>query len=140
MDEKREGAALRASWDQGSIELCYTVLMYSRIKRLRAGGERKPDRDISADPGTVGHMTVVSVAGEIVATVYAVGSTGRQDPIIPMLYRAKLTSMHNDRMLLQGYERPGGDRGKDADRNRQEWSVQVMAEQPRVPAPSERMG
>lgn len=118
----------------------YTGWMYSRIKRLRNRGDRKADRDISADPGTVGHMTVVVVEGVVVASIYAAGSTGRQDPLVPMLFRAKLITMHNDRMLLQGYERTGGQDDPASPMIKQEWAVQVMADQPHVPAPSERMG
>jgi hypothetical protein len=121
-------------------QACYTVYMYSKIKRLRSRGERKLDREIGADPGTVGHMTVVRLADVPVASVYGVGSSGRQDPFVPMLFRAKLVSMHNNRMLLQGYERIGNQDYPDCPVVKQEWAVEVMTDQPQVPAPSERMG
>lgn len=114
--------------------------MYSKIKRLRSRGERKPDREIGADPGTVGHMTVVRLAEVPVASVYGAGSSGRQDPLIPMLFRAKLVSMHNNRMLLQGYERVGDQDDPNCPVVAQEWAVEVMSEQPCGPPPSERMG
>jgi hypothetical protein len=48
--------------------------------------------------------------------------------------------MHNDRMLLQGFERIGDQNDPSAPTIKQEWAVQVIAEQPRGAAPSERMG
>lgn len=114
--------------------------MYSKIKRLRSCGQRLEDRDISADQGTVGYMTVFLLADVPVASVYDVHSSGRQDPLLPMLFRARLVSMHNDRMLLQGYERTGDQDDPASALLKQEWAVQVMTDQPRGPAPSERMG
>lgn len=57
-----------------------------------------------------------------------------------LLYRAKLVTMQGDGMLFQGWERPRGYDQHDTDANKQEWSIKVMAEQPQVSAPSERMG
>lgn len=105
--------------------------MYSHIKRLRVGGERKPSRDISANVGVVGHISVFILAGEVVAAVYAGGGTGRPDELLPLLYRAKLVTMQGDGMLFKGWERPRGCDQADADENRQEWSVKLMVEQPR---------
>lgn len=113
--------------------------MYSKIKRLRARGERKSDREISADPGIIGSMTVVLLANVAVASVYSAVSGGRQDPLIPMLFRAKLVTMHNDRMLLQGYERTGGQEDPDSPMIKQEWAVQVMADQAHASVLSEGM-
>lgn len=48
--------------------------------------------------------------------------------------------MQGDGMLFQGWERPRGYDQPDTDANKQEWSIKVMAEQPQVSAPSERMG
>lgn len=112
--------------------------MYSHIKRLRAAGERKADRDISVDAGVVGHMNVFTQAGEVVAVIYPGGGSGRQEPMLPLLYKARLITMRGDKMLFQGWERPGGYDQPDTDKNRQEWSVRVMVDQPEV-APSERM-
>lgn len=114
--------------------------MYSKIKRLRNRGERLDDREISADPGTVGYMTVYLLEDVPVASVYDVHSVGGQAPLIPMLFRARLVTMQNDRMLLQGYERTGGQDDPASPVIKQEWAVQVMADQPRGRAPAERMG
>lgn len=114
--------------------------MYSHIKRLRAGGTRKADRDISADTGVVGHVSVFRQGNEIVAAAYAAGGTGNPEPLLPLLYRAKLVTMQGPGMLFQGWDRPRGYDQPDTDANKQEWSVRVMVEPPQVPAPSERMG
>jgi hypothetical protein len=114
--------------------------MYSKIKRLRKRGERLDDREISADPGTVGYMTVILLEGVAVASVHDVHNAGGQAPLIPMLFRARLVTMHNDRMLLQGYERTGNQDDSASPVIKQEWAVQVMADQPRGRAPTERMG
>jgi hypothetical protein len=114
--------------------------MYSKIKRLRTRGGRLPDHDISADPGTVGYMTVYLLEDLPVASVYDVHSVGGQAPLIPMLFRARLVTMHNDRMLLQGYERTGDQDDPASPLIKQEWAVQVMVDQPHGRAPAERMG
>jgi hypothetical protein len=114
--------------------------MYSKIKRLRNLGERLDDRDISADLGTVGYMTVILLEGVPVASVFGEQGAAGRDPLIPMLFRARLVTMHNDRMLLQGYERTGDQEDPASPVIKQEWAVQVMADQPRSRAPAERMG
>lgn len=114
--------------------------MYSHIKRLRARGERKPDRDISADPGAVGNLTVFKQGTEVVAAFYAGGGMGKPGELLPTLYRARLVTMHGGGMLFQGWERPLGDDQEDTDKNKQEWSVHLMVAAPEVPPPSERLG
>lgn len=77
--------------------------MYSIIKRLRRCGERISDRDISSDPGAVGHVTICVVSTVVVAKLHAAGDDGRKTAMFPELWRAKIVAMNNDRMLLQGY-------------------------------------
>jgi hypothetical protein len=81
--------------------------MYCKIKRLRRGGERIHDREIQADLGVVGHMTICRVDTTTVAKVHAAGDDARKTPMFPELWRAKITAMNADRMLFQGYERVG---------------------------------
>lgn len=114
--------------------------MYSHFKRLRIGGQRKADRDISADPGVIGHISVFRQGSEVIAAAYATGGTGQPGQLLPLLYRARLVTMHGDRMLFRGWERPLRDDQADSDENKQEWSVRLMVEAPSVPPPSERMG
>lgn len=114
--------------------------MYSHVKRLRVRGQRKPDRDISADPGAVGNLIVFRQGSEIVAAFYAAGGTGQPGELLPTLYRARLVTMQGQGMLFQGWERPLGHDQVDTDANKQEWSVRLMAEPPVVSAPSERLG
>lgn len=66
--------------------------MYSKVKRLRRGGERISDRDIAADPGIVGHMTVCQVEHTIVAKVHAAGDDSRMSPVIPELFAPALSA------------------------------------------------
>jgi hypothetical protein len=114
--------------------------MYSKIKRLRARGERKPDRDISADPGAVGNLSVFRQGSEIVAAFYASGGTGRPGELLPTLYRTRRVTMQGQGMLLQGWERPLGNDQVDTDTNKQEWSVRLRADPLTVAPPSERLG
>lgn len=114
--------------------------MYSHIKRLRVQGERKPDRDISADPGAVGVLTVFKQGNEVVAAFYAGGGMGKPGELFPALYRARLVTMQGGGMLFQGWERRLGFDQEDSDTNKQEWSVHLMAPAPEVPPPSERLG
>lgn len=104
--------------------------MYSKIKRLRRRGERIGDREISADPGQVGHMTICQVETTIVAKFHAAGDDAQKKPMIPELFRAKIVGMIGDRMLFQGYERIGDQNDTNAQVIKQEWAVQAMAEQP----------
>lgn len=102
----------------------YTVRMYSRIKRLRRNGERKSDRDIGADPGIVGHVTLVMIENTAVMKIHAAGDDGSRQPMIPEIYRAKCVTMHGDKMLFKGLERVGEREIP------QEWSIQIMQDQP----------
>ncbi|PIL46097.1 hypothetical protein CR105_03120 [Massilia eurypsychrophila] len=114
--------------------------MYSHIKRLRVRGERRPDREISADPGAVGNLTVFRQGAEIVAAFHAGGGTGQPGELLPALFRARLVTMHGQGMLFQGWERPLGHDQKDTESNKQEWSVRLMAAPPEVAPPSQRLG
>lgn len=98
--------------------------MYSTVTRLRRGGQRRSDHDIAADPGIVGHVTIVTIENYQVAKIYAAGDSGSQNSAIPDLYRARCVTMHGGTMLWQGYEMINGQPIK------QEWRVQVMQDQP----------
>lgn len=93
--------------------------MYSTIKRLRDRGKRKHSRDIQADSGAGGVLTLANVGG-----IYELQLTDRNDstmqPMIPTLYDAKLTTLGASRMLFRGYER-----GSDGAEWAQEWAVQI---------------
>ena len=101
--------------------------MYVKVKRLRRRGERLADHEISADEGTVGHMTVWQVDAVIVAKLYAAGDEPRRAPMIPELWRARVVAMNADKMLFEGFERIGDKVVPDASMMRQEWAVQVVA-------------
>ncbi|SFD83036.1 hypothetical protein SAMN05216204_1403 [Massilia yuzhufengensis] len=64
-------------------------------------------------------MRVYGLGGTIVASVTASNSqTG--EPLLPVLYDARLTTMHGTKMLFKGEERPQGDAGPAYI---QEWSA-----------------
>lgn len=100
--------------------------MYSRVKVLRRHGERLSDHEIGAAPWHVGHLTIVLIEHVPVMKLHAAGDDSVMAPILPLMFRARVVSMHGDKMLFQGFER---DERPD-DKRRQEWTVQIMAEQP----------
>lgn len=96
--------------------------MYVKAKRLRERGRRRSDHEIAADPGKVGELTFAMVAGSHQANLNDPASSVHA-PLYPVLYEARLTTMHGDKMLLRGEERPDGDAGPAY---AQEWAVQVV--------------
>ena len=104
--------------------------MYCKVKRLRRGGERITDREIHADPGVVGHMTVCQVETFIVAKLHGAGDDARKTPLFPELFRARVVSMNADKMLFQGFERIGNQADPTAPTIKQEWAIQVMVAPP----------
>ncbi len=100
--------------------------MYSKVKRLRRGGERLSDRDIAADPGTLGHVSVGHIQSTIVARLHGAGEGARR-PLIPVLWRARVVAINADKMLFEGFERIGDKLVPDARMIRQEWAVQLLA-------------
>lgn len=93
--------------------------MKAHVKVLRRNGERKSERDISADPGVHGDMTMVKV-GDRPELKLAALNDSQMKPLIPVLYHARLVTMHGNRMLFQGLTAQREDGGKP-----QEWSVEV---------------
>lgn len=104
--------------------------MHSKVKRLRRNGERKSDHDIGADPGLIGHVTVVLVENTAVMKIYAPGDDGSQQPVLPELFKARCVTMHGDKMLWQGYERISNQIDPTNLGIKQEWSLQIMQQQP----------
>lgn len=94
--------------------------MYSIAKRLRDRGKRKHDRDIQVDSGKSGVLSLACVGG-----VYELKLSDRNDstmqPVLPVLYDVKLTTIGSSRMLFKGLERDST--GAEW---AQEWSVQVI--------------
>lgn len=95
--------------------------MYGKVKRLRERGQRLSDRDIGQAPHVEGELTLVSMAGTFVLQVKDPNSQVG-DSLFPRLYEARLTTMHGDKMLFKGEERPQGDTGPAYV---QEWSVVI---------------
>ncbi|MCY0910821.1 hypothetical protein [Massilia antarctica] len=104
--------------------------MYSKVKILRVRGTRRSDREIYADPGVVGHLAMCQVASWLEIKLFAPGTDARPEPIIPVLFDPVLVAMHGNKMLFRGLERQGDQRDANSATVMQEWSVQVMVEQP----------
>ena len=97
--------------------------MYGKVKRLRERGQRLSDRDIGRAPFVEGSIKVYGLGTGIVATVTdPISQVG--DPLLPVLYEAKLATMTDGGMLLKGEERPQGDAGPAYV---QEWSIRFNA-------------
>ncbi len=97
--------------------------MFGKVKQLRRGGKRLSNHDIARSEFVEGEVRVYGLAGVIVACVTKADSQVG-DPLIPLLYDAKLVSMHDRGMLFKGEERPQGDAGPAYI---QEWSVMIEA-------------
>ena len=95
--------------------------MLGKVKRLRIAGKRSSNHEIARAGFAEGEVRVYGLAGVIVACVTAPDSQVG-DPLIPLLYDAKLISMHGTGMLFKGEERPQGDAGPAYI---QEWSVMI---------------
>lgn len=97
--------------------------MYGKVKRLRAAGKRLSDHDIARSEFVQGEVRVYGLAGAIVASV-SDPTSQVGEPLLPVLYDAKLITMHSRGMLFKGEERPQGDAGPAYI---QEWSVMFGA-------------
>jgi hypothetical protein len=100
----------------------YTVCMHSKVKILRRHGARLNERDISAQEGHDGELTLYRSGGSIELKLSAPNDQ-RKEAIIPVLYDAKLVTMHGNGMLFRGMERTGDEKGAQY---LQEWSVMIL--------------
>lgn len=108
----------------------YTVCMYSKVKRLRRGGARRSDRDIQADPGKVGHVTMATVGINREMKLHAAGDDSQRLPIIPLLLNPIITAMVGNRQLFSGLERQGDQADAHAPLFVQEWAIEILTEPP----------
>jgi hypothetical protein len=95
--------------------------MYCKIKFLRQRGVRRNDREIAADLGAEGELTL-ALCGPSYELKLQARDSSRGEPIVPILYDARLTSMHGDKMLFQGIERTSDEGPHYA----QAWSVMIL--------------
>jgi hypothetical protein len=93
--------------------------MYGKVKRLRERGRRLSNREISQAPHVEGALTLCCLQGSYVLEVKDPNSQVGAS-LVPELYDARLTTMHNGGMLFKGEERP---QGNDGPAYVQEWSV-----------------
>jgi hypothetical protein len=96
--------------------------MLVKVKILRLRGARRSDREIGSDAGVDGQLTLYQSGGQCELKLFA-DDGSRQEPIIPILFDARLVTMHGDKMLFHGLERVGST--GDA-QYLQEWSVMVL--------------
>lgn len=93
--------------------------MYVRAKRLREHGRRRHNQEIATDDGVAGELTLASV-GAVYQLNLNDPNSSVHAPLLPVLYEARLITLHGDKMLFKGEERPQGDAGPAYT---QEWSV-----------------
>ena len=98
--------------------------MYGKVKQLRERGARLHERDIGQAPFVQGDITLVGLGPTHVLEVKDPNSQVGNS-LFPRLYDARLTTMHGDKMLFKGEERPQGDSGPAYV---QEWSVVVLVQ------------
>lgn len=95
--------------------------MYGKVKRLRAAGKRLTTQDIARAEYVAGELTL---AGLGITTLLTLTDPNSQigESLFPALYEVKMTTMHGNKMLFKGEERPQGDAGPAIV---QEWAVVV---------------
>lgn len=95
--------------------------MYGKVKRLRAAGKRLTAQDIARAEYVAGELTL---AGLGTTTLLTLKDPNSQigDSLLPDLYEVRMTTMHGNKMLFKGEERPQGDAGPAIV---QEWAVVV---------------
>lgn len=81
--------------------------MYSKVKLLRQYGARRTDREIASDEGSIGHLAMAGHGASYQLLLYAQGDDSHQVPMVPVLFDAKMISMHGARMMFRGFERAG---------------------------------
>lgn len=104
--------------------------MYSKIKRLRVRGARRSDREVTADPGVVGHLTMAIVGPVRQLKVHGAGDDSQRTPAIPILFDPTIIAMGANRMLFAGLERQGDQADPNAQVCLQEWAVEIMTAPP----------
>lgn len=108
----------------------YTVCMCSMIRRLRVRGARRCYRDISADRGIVGHVTMAIVGIARQLKVHGAWDDSRRAPASPILFDPTIMAMGANRMLFSGLERQGDQDDPNGAVCMQEWAVEILAAPP----------
>ena len=98
--------------------------MHGQVKRLRERGKRLSGHAIGAALAVAGEVRIFGLGASTVASVTD-PSSQVGEPLLPLLYDARVTTMHNAGMLIKGEERPEGDTGPAYV---QEWSIRLGRE------------
>ncbi len=91
--------------------------MQALVKQLYNHGVRRSDREINADPGLAGMLSLYRSGGRFELSLHAFGNDSVRTPLIPVLLDATAISMHHGKILWRGLQH--------ADNNAtylQEWS------------------
>lgn len=91
------------------------------VKAIRHHGIRYTDTQIASIEPTEGYLAFYGVGTTLEITLTN-GDALRQ-PLLPVLYDARLVSMHNAKMLFAGIQRTAD---KNAAQYFQEWSVTIV--------------
>jgi hypothetical protein len=97
--------------------------MKVKVKMLRRNGARLSDREIGADPGVEGSLTLYKVASDTELKLSRTDDS-RMEPLVPILHDAKLVLMHGNSLLFSGLNRAGE---RESTTYLQEWSVKVQS-------------
>lgn len=116
---KASDASLPSAMLQATFPIVYTVWMYSKVKPLRTRGKRSAERDIHTAKPQEGIITMFMCGGAPELKLSAKNDS-TATPLIPVLYEARLTTMHGNKMLFKGIEKDSS--GAEYV---QEWSVQI---------------
>jgi len=84
--------------------------MHGQVKRLRERSKRLSGHAIGAALAIAGEVRMFGLGASTVASVTDPNSRVGGS-LLPLLYDARVTTMQNARMLIEGEERPEGDEG-----------------------------
>ena len=91
------------------------------VKAIRQHGIRLNNHQISSLPATEGYISVYGLGTTIQLSLY--DGSGKQEPLLPSLYEARLVTMHGAQMLFAGIQRTADPM---AAQYFQEWSVFIL--------------
>lgn len=94
--------------------------MRVKVKLIRQRGDRRSDREISADEGVDGYLVMHTVAGVPEMTLH--NGSGRMERLIPDLYFVKVVAIGHEKMMFEGFEQAG----EQGSWYMQTWSVMVL--------------
>lgn len=105
--------------------------MYVKIIQLREMGMRRRHRDIDADIGVTGRLTVCIVENHPVMQLYRWGPPNMQSPdVLYPLYQPQIVAFSERGMIVRGLQRSSMHKEDAAPTCLQEWNVHFEREVP----------